>query len=99
MESIQSNGIDLDLFYHGHLDLILDIRISMPTCNHCDNCFVDVTHWCVGDFAHLQYIKCILQQHSICSNDNRTQSSRYKCIVLLCIMGFYNIIVDITILW
>ena len=94
VESIQSNGIDLDLFYQRHLDIILGIRISMPTCNHCGNCFVDVTHWCCGDFVHIQCIRCTLQPHSICSNDNGKQSVRYKCIVLLCIMGFYSIIVE-----
>ena len=92
MESIQSNGMELDLFYHGYLDLILDIRISMPTCNHCGNCFIDVTHWCVGNFARIQCIKCTLEQHCICGNDNGKESIRYECIVLLCIKGFYSII-------
>ena len=86
--------MELDLFYHGHLDIILDIRISMPTCNHCGNCFVDVTHWCGGDFAHIQCIRYTLQHHSICSNDNGKESIRYKCIVLLCVIGFYSIIAE-----
>ena len=76
VESIQSDGIYLDLFYHGHLDLILDIWISMPTCNHCGNCFVYATHWCVGDFAHIQCIRCPLQPHGICSNDDGKESIR-----------------------